>query len=404
MPSTTAVAPLLRTQKRSPARPAANRTASGGAVEDGVAGDRLRGVEGSRGGRPDGDLAAGHPLADVVVGLTFEIEAHAVDDERAEALAGAPGQPDRNCAFRQTPRMLDGDRVGDLGADGAVLGADGHVDDDRLAAGDGVTRQLDHGVVERRGLRARGRRACGAEIPAPAAAKNGETSSMPARPASSLRREQIGAADELVERASAERGQLLADRSRQMQEIGDDLIRGAGELGAQVFTLGGDTGRAGVEVALPGHVAADGDQHRGAEPELLGAENRRHDDVFRGLEPAVGAQPHARAEAVLDQRLLRFGETELPGAAGVLDRRQRRGAGASGVAADQDVVGARLGDAGGDGADPGFGDQLDADLGARVDLTQVVDELGQVLDRVDVVMRRRRDQGQTRARRGERWR
>ena len=52
-----------------------------------------------------------------------------------------------------------------------------------------------------------------------------------------------------------------------------------------------------------------------------------------------------------------------------------------------------LGHAGGDGADAGGGDQLHADPGVRVDLLQVVDELGQILDRVDVVVRRRRDQG-----------
>src|SRR5918993_3613382 len=85
------------------------QTAPGCSVEDGVAGDRLRGLEGSHGGRADGDLAAGHPFPDVVVGLTFEFESHAVDDERAEALASTPAKPDRNGAFRQTPRMLDGD-------------------------------------------------------------------------------------------------------------------------------------------------------------------------------------------------------------------------------------------------------------------------------------------------------
>jgi hypothetical protein len=42
---------------------------------------------------------------------------------------------------------------------------------------------------------------------------------------------------------------------------------------------------------------------------------------------------------------------------------------------------------------PDLRDQLHADLGVRVDLLQVVDELRQVLDRVDVVVRRRRDQG-----------
>ena len=104
---------------------------------------------------------------------------------------------------------------------------------------------------------------------------------MPARPGKIASGEQIGAADDLVQRAGAERGQLLADCFRQKHEIGDDLIRGAGELGAQFFTLGGDSGRAGVEVALAGHVAADGDQHRGSEPEFLGAEHGRHDHIFR---------------------------------------------------------------------------------------------------------------------------
>ena len=100
---------------------------------------------------------------------------------------------------------------------------------------------------------------------------------------------------------------------------------------------------------------------RRAEAELLGPEHRRDDHVFRRLDAAVGAQPHARAQAVHDQHLLRFGQTELPRAARVLDRRQRRGAGSAVVAGDQDVVGARLGDAGRDRADAGLGHQLDAD-------------------------------------------
>ena len=37
-------------------------------------------------------------------------------------------------------------------------------------------------------------------------------------------------------------------------------------------------------------------------------------------------------------------------------------------------------------------DQLDADARARVDLLQVVDQLRQIFDRIDIVMRRRRDQ------------
>ncbi len=80
------------------------------------------------------------------------------------------------------------------------------------------------------------------------------------------------------------------------------------------------------------------------------------------------------------------------GRAGVLDRGERRRARAAVVAGDEDDIGVRLGHARGDRADAGFGHELDADLGARVDLLEVVDELRQVLDGVDVVVRRRRDQ------------
>ena len=51
-----------------------------------------------------------------------------------------------------------------------------------------------------------------------------------------------------------------------------------------------------------------------------------------------------------------------------------------------------LGDAGRDRADAGFRDELHRDAGGRVGAFQVVDELRQVLDGVDVVVGRRRDE------------
>ena len=73
----------------------------------------------------------------------------------------------------------------------------------------------------------------------------------------------------------------------------------------------------------------------------------------------------------------------------MLERRQRRGAGAAVVAGDQHDVGVRLRDPGGDRADADLGDQLHVDPRLRVGVLQVVDELREVLDRVDVVVRRR---------------
>ena len=62
------------------------------------------------------------------------------------------------------------------------------------------------------------------------------------------------------------------------------------------------------------------------------------------------------------------------------------------MAADQDLVGSTLGHTGGDGTDAGLADQLDRHACAGVGVLKVEDELGQVFDRVDVVVRRRRDQ------------
>ncbi len=54
------------------------------------------------------------------------------------------------------------------------------------------------------------------------------------------------------------------------------------------------------------------------------------------------------------------------------------------------MIGVGFGDAGGDGAHSGLGHQFDADADAGVDVFEVVDQLRQVFDGVDVVVRRRR--------------
>ena len=142
-----------------------------------------------------------------------------------------------------------------------------------------------------------------------------------------------------------------------------------------------------------------GDQRRGGETELLGAEQRGDDDVAAGLELAVGLDRDAAAQIVQHEGLVRLGQTELPRQAGVLDRGLRRGAGAAVVAGDEHDVGVRLGDAGGDRAHADLGHELHADPRLAVGVLEVVDQLGEILDRVDVVVGRRRDEAD--ARRGE---
>ena len=178
----------------------------------------------------------------------------------------------------------------------------------------------------------------------------------------------------------------------------DHVDRATEVLVAQLLVLGRDAGRTVVEVADLQILAAQRHHRRGAEAEALGAKNRRLDHVEPGLQAAIGLQPDLVAQAVDAQRLVHFRQAQLPRAPGVADRGDRARRGAAVVAGDRDQIGVGLGHPGGDGADARLGDQLDRDLGARVDLLEIEDQLSQILDRIDVVMRRRRNQRHARHR------
>ena len=72
--------------------------------------------------------------------------------------------------------------------------------------------------------------------------------------------------------------------------------------------------------------------------------------------------------------------------------------GAATVSGDMDVVGVSLGDSCRDRADAELRDQFDADGRARIDALQIVNQLRQVLDAVDIVMRRRTNERDSRLR------
>ena len=86
------------------------------------------------------------------------------------------------------------------------------------------------------------------------------------------------------------------------------------------------------------------------------------------------------------------------GMPGVLQRGQRRRAGPAVVPRDQHDVGVRLGHPRRHRAHADLGHQLHVDPGPRVGRLEVVDELGDVLNGVDVVVRRRRNQPDARRR------
>ena len=61
---------------------------------------------------------------------------------------------------------------------------------------------------------------------------------------------------------------------------------------------------------------------------------------------------------------------------------------AGGWSIDQDQIGLAFGHPRGHGADPHLGDKLDVNPGSGIGVFQIVNQLGQILDGVDVVMGR----------------
>ncbi len=163
--------------------------------------------------------------------------------------------------------------------------------------------------------------------------------------------QQLSATDNLTETAHAQLRQMRTHVLGDETEIVHHHFGQTSEVFlAQHRMLGCHAGCAVVEVADTQILAAQCDHRAGAETETLGTEQRGLDHVQTSLQATVGLQPHAAAQVVTAQRLLRFGDAEFPWRAGVLDRGERTGAGAAVVAAHRDQIRASLHHTGGDRA------------------------------------------------------
>ena len=135
--------------------------------------------------------------------------------------------------------------------------------------------------------------------------------------------EAIRPADHLVDRPEAQAGHVLAHLLGDEAHEVDDVLGVAREPLAQLRVLGRDAHRAGVEVARPHDDAAERDERRRREAELLRAEQRADDDVAARLELAVHLHGDPAAQVVHHEDLVGLGEAQLPGRARVLDRGER---------------------------------------------------------------------------------
>src|SRR5262249_60328014 len=101
------------------------------------------------GGGPRDDAATRQPLADIIVGVAFELEGHAAREPGPETLAGGAGEPHVDGVVGQPFVAITlGDFAREHGADGAVSVLDGRHDSHRRAAIERDLRLRDQLAVE----------------------------------------------------------------------------------------------------------------------------------------------------------------------------------------------------------------------------------------------------------------
>ena len=216
--------------------------------------------------------------------------------------------------------------------------------------------------------------------------------------------EQVVAADEVLGALIAELGgqpaHLLAHRR---EEAGAVLGRARNLLGRELLQsvlsrllgrldLGGDADVTCVELTAAADRAAERDHRQRAEADPVGAHADQLDDVVGVAITAVRPDLDAVSDPRLHQRPVYEAGADVRWQTDVAQGVLARGAGSALEAREGDDVRAGLGDPEADRADVRHHGDLDRDAQVGVDRLQLVDQLGEVLDRVEVVVVGGRDQ------------
>ena len=372
-----------------------------GSVESGVARDdiilcsKLR-TAACR--RQDGDAPAGESLAKVVVGFALKPQVHTAHGESSETLSRRTLELDVQRAVGQSLlTVFPGYHARKHRAHGTVGVADGIVERHLLATlngGRGGTEYLfvlhsAHGGVGTAVPTAR--HVSGRHVEQTAeihrALLGGNIGGMHLY--------QVRATDDILELPHTKLAEIFADVLSEEGEEVDHIVGLPEEPPAQHLVLSGHTHGAGVGVALAHHHTTQYDKRQCAERELICAQHRHDDHILRRLQLTVGLQAHLIAQTVDDQRLLRLRETYLRRDTGKTHARCRRCARTALGSADDDEVGFCLRHTGGNGAHTALRHQFHTHGSRGIDILEIEDELGQVLDTVYVVMRRRRNEADT---------
>jgi hypothetical protein len=200
----------------------------------------------------------------------------------------------------------------------------------------------------------------------------------------------------LVDGSETELGHDGSELVGNIVEEVDDVLGSSSELLAKLRILGSDTNRASVQMALAHEDTAHSDERSGSKAPFFSTKQTSQGNITTSLELAISLDNNTTTKIVKYQSLVSLSQTQLPRETSVLDTSPSRGTSTTIVTRDQDVIGLGLGDTRGDDTDTDLRHKLDGDSGSRAGALKIVDQLLEILNGVNVVVRRRRDKTDTR--------
>mmetsp|Transcript_63498 Transcript_63498/g.168243 ORF Transcript_63498/g.168243 Transcript_63498/m.168243 type:complete len:352 (+) Transcript_63498:1029-2084(+) len=202
----------------------------------------------------------------------------------------------------------------------------------------------------------------------------------------------LGVANDFVHRAEPQLRHQHAHLLRNQHEIVHDVLRQTLKLLPQHRILSGNTHGARVQMALAHHDATHSDEWRSRKAKALGAQQRSNHDVTTSAQLTVGLECNTSAQAVQHKSLVCLGQTNLPRCSRVLDSSPLRGPCATVTTADKNMVSLALSHASSNNTNTNLAHKLHTHASVGIRILAVENQLGQILDGVDVMVGWRRDQ------------
>ena len=188
--------------------------------------------------------------------------------------------------------------------------------------------------------------------------------------------------------------QLLCDKAHEVLHI----LRFSAESLTKLRILGSHTNRTGIQVADSHHHAAHSYKRCCCKTEFLCTEKCCNGNVPTAHQLTVCLDTYTVTKSVHDQCLMCFCKSKLPWKSCIMDGASWRCSCTSVISGDQNSLCSGLCNTGGYSTNTSLRNQLYGNIRIFICIFQVIDQLCKILDRVDIMMRRRGDQADSRCR------